>query len=397
MKRWNFLKLLIEASHTGSVQCFDETLALHSDLSEAVMENSSKDRVSHFFLRLAVAKINDAAVKETFLKGETCLFSYRITENSRPDLANRLADVVRHIDQLETEDNEFDILSESIVTLLRQEMLDAGNGNEHEGFKVPFYVVPSLVATRQVQLDHGMAIIDSVNVRKFLSCVFTKILCSSLSNMTAIALRYGAEDDDQRLIVLIRRIKHQVRGPRQTLLPIGVLRAHEIDKASLHFPPCFAHVHNHLSRTHHRLGHHARIAYTLFLKEIGLTLDEAFKFWSFHYSKRPSHHHEQKCAHSWQENTKKFEYSINHLYGNAGGRKNYSAHSCAAIAERRSSVNEELTCPYIGDIEDAATDPTQKCLEHLRKSNEGIKTNCSIRKPSNYFHLAVGKHDGENK
>ena len=63
MKRWNFLKLLIEASHTGSVQSFDETLALHSDLSEAVMENSSKDRVSHFFLRLAVAKIDDVGAK----------------------------------------------------------------------------------------------------------------------------------------------------------------------------------------------------------------------------------------------------------------------------------------------------------------------------------------------
>ena len=59
-------------------------------------------------------------MRDTFLKGETHLFSYRLTENSRSDLQKSLADVVRHIDQLETEDEEFDVLSESIVTMLRQ-------------------------------------------------------------------------------------------------------------------------------------------------------------------------------------------------------------------------------------------------------------------------------------
>ena len=76
--------------------------------------------------------------------------------------------------------------------------------NEPEGFKVPFYIVPSLVASRQVCLEYGMAIIDSQNARKFLSCVFTKILSSSISNMSAIPLTYGAEEDDQRLVILIR-------------------------------------------------------------------------------------------------------------------------------------------------------------------------------------------------
>ena len=35
----------------------------------------------------------------------------------------------------------------------------------------------------------------------------------------------------------------------------------------------------------HRLGHHARVAYTLFLKEIGLSYEEALKFWAHHYSR----------------------------------------------------------------------------------------------------------------
>ena len=157
MKRWRFLQLLLENSHKNSENTFEETLASHSDLSESVMENSSKDRVSHFFLRLAIAKINDFSIREKFTKGETYLFLYRITKNSRSDLAKSLTDVVRHIDQLESEDEEFGILSESIVTLLREEMMeiDKSSQDESEIFRVPFYVVPSLVASRQVELENG--------------------------------------------------------------------------------------------------------------------------------------------------------------------------------------------------------------------------------------------------
>ena len=39
-------------------------------------------------------------------------------------------------------------------------------------------------------------------------------------------------------------------------------------------------------------------------------------------------------------------FSISHLYGEAGGRKNYSAHSCASIIGRGSSPREQLVCPF---------------------------------------------------
>ena len=85
----------------------------------------------------------------------------------------------------------------------------------------------------------------------------------------------------------------------------------------------------------------------------------------------------------------------NHHYTNAGGRKNYSAHTCASIAKRSSSINEELTCPFVcekEDIEDLATDPTEKCLENLCKKNvKSIKSKVSIAKPSHYFCLSAAE------
>ena len=95
---------------------------------------------------------------------------------------------------------------------------------------------------------------------------------------------------------------------------------------------------------------------------------------------------------------RQIQYSINHLYGNAGGRKNYSAHSCSSIAERSSSVNEELTCPFTTvDIEDAGCsskcveiDHRKKCFDHLRKGKvDIIKTDTFIvTRPSKYVLLS---------
>ena len=85
---------------------FHERLAeAHPELSESVMENSSKDRVSHFFLRLAMAHINDYDVKQRFLEQETCLFTYRLRMTTRINLTKSLCDVIRHIDELKNDED----------------------------------------------------------------------------------------------------------------------------------------------------------------------------------------------------------------------------------------------------------------------------------------------------
>ena len=171
-----------------------------------------------------------------------------------------------------------------------------------------------------------------------------------------------------------------------------------------------------LHHYHHRLQHHARVAYTLFLKEIGLSRQEADKFWSHQYSKKASTH--TSCSHSWQNNGKKFGYSLDHLYGLTGGRKNYSAHSCVSIQDRSFSPTEQLTCPFVTrDIDDltgivcASLKDNTKHLDNildLAKNGDGRKA-CGlllknkqqtlpssdpgenmlerIKKPSHFYHL----------
>lgn len=85
-------------------------------------------------------------------------------------------------------------------------------------------------------------------------------------------------------------------------------------------------------RSKHRLGHHARFQYSLFLKECGMSMEDAISYWREEYS-RP-HTCEAGCTHSWQKDEKKYLYSIRHLYGLEGGRKNYKTPNCENICVR---------------------------------------------------------------
>ena len=378
MKRWRFLQLL----DLQDIDGFHQKLADHADLSESVMENSSKDRVSHFFLRLCISKSTDYSTRSKFIDKEASLFSYRLEQMSKRDITQSIRDVIRHLDDLIREENcdeIFSVLAKSLESILEENMLDEKSEFE---FQVPFQVVPQLVSRRKVKLENGQATILCDNVKEYLSCVFSTLLRSSVKAMSGKSIAYGFEEDDDRIKMLTELIQSQITFVHNSIpCDKSEIRFEQVDTLSQHFPRCFAHVHQKLQSSH-RLGHHARVAYTLFLKDIGLPLEEALKFWNFHYSQDANHH--DKCSHSWQENGKKFEYSINHLYGNAGGRKSYSAHNCQSVAKRCSSINDELNCPFY-DIEDLAQDHRKTCLQTLKSVPLDISF---VSNPPQYFHLS---------
>ena len=51
------------------------------------------------------------------------------------------------------------------------------------------------------------------------------------------------------------------------------------------YPACMRHLHESLRRDHH-LKHFSRLQYGLFLKNIGLTLEQALAFWRSEFTKK---------------------------------------------------------------------------------------------------------------
>ncbi|BFZ16460.1 hypothetical protein BsWGS_19499 [Bradybaena similaris] len=96
------------------------------------------------------------------------------------------------------------------------------------------------------------------------------------------------------------------------------------------FPPCMANVVNVL-QDEHTLKHQDRVQLTLFLKELGLPVNDALLLWKREYSVPTKSSKSKICQHRWQGNERRYIYNIRHLYGLEGSRTNYRAHSCSAI------------------------------------------------------------------
>src|SRR5687767_3996839 len=123
-------------------------------------------------------------------------------------------------------------------------------------------------------------------------------------------------DEDDRLTPILDHLSKNFVTPDAAYMsgstaPEGAhISANNIDNLSQHFPACMSHLHRSLRRDAH-LKHYGRLQYTLFLKGIGLSLDESLLFWRQSFSKIT-------------EDTfnKDYRYNVRHVYGDVGGDSN---------------------------------------------------------------------------
>ena len=186
-------------------------------------------------------------------------------------------------------------------------------------------MVPNLVKLRKVELQKGEAFIycsqwEETLVSLFQTFTRNRVYDDSLQikNLDAVS--------DPRLISLNMRIQNSLLT--KGLNPKNVLTYENINSKATQFPLCMRNLHN-ILRERHRLTHHARFYYTLFLKECGMKIEDVILYWKNEYSK--PHPCGSVCTHNWQKDERKFVYSIRHMYGLEGGRKNYKAQRCKDI------------------------------------------------------------------
>jgi len=96
-------------------------------------------------------------------------------------------------------------------------------------------------------------------------------------------------------------------------------------------PPCMLLSLNSLY-TNHRLAHEPRYRLTLFLKHIGVPLEQTLILFKQEYSKCGNP--KSICTHTWQKHYKQIEYNVRHTYGTLGSKKNYQMTSCVLMQVR---------------------------------------------------------------
>lgn len=65
------------------------------------------------------------------------------------------------------------------------------------------------------------------------------------------------------------------------------------------------------------------------LQDAGMSLMESVEFWSQEYSQANAKC--TSCSHSWQRDNKRYVYSLRHMYGLEGSRRQYDSPHCQQI------------------------------------------------------------------
>lgn len=98
---------------------------------------------------------------------------------------------------------------------------------------------------------------------------------------------------------------------------------------------CMKNLHNKLRENHH-LKHMGRMQYGLFLKGIGLSLEDALAFWRSEFSR----------VVGVDKFDKNYAYNIRHNYGKEGRRTDYTPYSCIKIIMSDVGPGQHHGCPF---------------------------------------------------
>ncbi|KAF4121836.1 DNA primase large subunit [Geosmithia morbida] len=316
----------------------DKYLPLDSNSSGSgkLWAQRQKDHYSHFILRLAFSSTED--LRRRFSRVETMLFRMRFGSD---DLSERSVFVSRlNLDWWDpvTDDEKAELADQLAAMQPPRKTIE-----DDTWFKVDWMRVPDLVEGRRVLLRHGKAYVPGREQASMVVAEFTSRLDRQLE-LTARAL--PRLDEDDRLTPILAHLSKNFVTPdasyaSNTGAPDGaVMTAANVDKLSQHFPACMSHLHRSLRRDAH-LKHYGRLQYTLFLKGMGLNLEECLAFW-------------RGAFHKVTDDTfnKEYRYNVRHAYGDVGGDANrrgggYSPFSCQKIlTEHPPGAGEAHGCPY---------------------------------------------------
>ncbi|KAF1791620.1 DNA primase large subunit, eukaryotic/archaeal [Phytophthora cactorum] len=213
-------------------------------------------------------------------------------------------------------------------------------------FKVPFTEALDLVATRRVYIE---AVSIAIAIEGVIGA-FRKYNRSLISK-------------DERLApVLSNLAKHHIDADYSSTPVPGsenAIRPDMIDGlAATSMPLCMRSLHKGLKLSHH-LKFAGRQQYGLFLKGMGLQLDDAIAYWKQEFCKKMS----------VDDFNKKYAYNIRHNYGKEGKRKDYAPSNCMRIITGDPPRTESITVARSVIFEQ----------EHLRKALQAYQKETNRR------------------
>lgn len=294
------------------------------------MEKRRKDHISHFILRLAYCQTED--LRRWFIQQEVDLFRYRFNQ----------LDPKQKLEFLHRNNLQYDAISSKEKKDLQGKLVNSSYAvsgitvESNDFYKVPFQDALDLVRTRKVYLKAGYAYIPHQDIVTIVLNDFRTRLSKALA-LTARSL--PAVHSDERLQPLLNHLSHAYVGQDYSIQKnVGKISLEQIDSLSgKSFPLCMRQLHQSLRENHH-LRHGGRMQYGLFLKGIGLSLEQALQFWRSEFVKGKV---------DADKFDKAYAYSVRHMFGKEGKRADYTPYSCMkVILSNPPSQGDYHGCPF---------------------------------------------------
>ncbi|KAI8100419.1 hypothetical protein M9435_006903 [Picochlorum sp. BPE23] len=315
-------------------------------LKDATKESTMrKDVASHYVLRLAFCQTEDK--RKWFLNQECELFRARFKDMLSSD---QRAFIEQHglpvqvLTRAEFEDVQECLKAtlQSITNSVAQVQSLFSSSGAHESFyKVGFEKVPDLVAMRRVYLREGFAYVSRDQIGSLVMAPFRSHLSKHLALLSRQWSAFSAGEEKERLVPLVSGLSERYLGPDYNGVKSSGGSEESINASMLprlqkeSFPLCMSVMMDSL-RTQHHLKHTGRQQLGLFLKGIGLPMEEAIRFWRT----------EMAPIAPGDKFDKQYLYNIRHNYGKEGKRQDYTPHSCLKIINAMPGPGQVHGCPY---------------------------------------------------
>uniref|UniRef100_A0A182KAN8 DNA primase large subunit n=1 Tax=Anopheles christyi TaxID=43041 RepID=A0A182KAN8_9DIPT len=298
---------------------------LNDDASKAARR---RDYLSHFILRFAYCRSEE--LRRWFVAREMELFKLKFGALSMRDVKDFLE--VYELDYKPLSDEEkLDISEHLCASTYNQTRLKV---ETHDFYAVHFTEVLNLVRDRKCFLKGGVAYITPDHFAHVIGKKHQQLIEDGLKGHLRLL---PTLEIDERFAMLLKSIHTSYTGKNYTVAKTGCVPIESLDQLSKKsFSLCMRNVHDTLRATHH-LKHVGRMQYTLFLKAIGVTMEDALRFWREELTrgKVPIEKFEKEYA-----------YAIRHNYGKEGSRINYSPFSCMKVITTPIGPGETHGCPF---------------------------------------------------
>ncbi|XP_060853428.1 DNA primase large subunit-like isoform X1 [Rhopalosiphum padi] len=330
-------------------------------------------------LRTHASLTDDNTLKEMVIEGECRLITERLNLLKPNFLRKYLIKIIDDIRLFNVMDDNLDVLLKFCSEYKDKQHVSCDEHCSIHSIEVPWQKCPTLVSNRKVHLNQGIATVPCNQWNSVLVDLFRLIYIKSLHK---IRRSMSALNNNN---LQIEYLKEKINGYYNSKIAFWKnideqISLEELTLNKILLPPCMLLSLNSLF-TNHRLAHDPRYRLTLFLKDIGIPLEQTLMLFKQEYSKCGNLI--STCTHSWDEHHKQIEYNVRHTYGMLGSKKNYQMTSCVLMQKQNIQVSDEGCCPFVHYSEDklksfldeftSIDDVEMNILNDLKNSDQPIQ------------------------